>query len=77
MSLGAWAMFGMFSFLMKIYADDGYQGPMLRTAVKTIIAPVKVEIVKLSDTAKCFVVLPKRWVVERTFVLLGRCRRLA
>ena len=35
------------------------------------------EIVKRSDTAKGFVVLPKRWIVERTFGWLGRCRRLA
>jgi transposase len=36
-----------------------------------------VEIVKRSDTAKKFVVLPKRWIVERTFAWLNRCRRLA
>ena len=36
-----------------------------------------VEIVKRSDRVKGFVVLPKRWVVERTFAWLGRCRRLA
>ena len=35
------------------------------------------EIVKRSDTATGFVVLPKRWIVERTFGWLGRCRRLA
>jgi transposase len=33
--------------------------------------------VKRSDAAKGFVVLPKRWIVERTFGWLGRCRRLA
>jgi len=70
-------MFGMFPFLMKLYADGGYQGPIFRTAVKKIIARINVEIVKRSDTAKGFVVLPRRWVVERTFAWLGRCRRLA
>ncbi len=38
---------------------------------------VSVEIVKRSDTAKGFVVLPKRWIVERTIAWLNRCRRLA
>jgi len=36
-----------------------------------------IEIVKRSDTAKGFEVIPKRWVVERTFAWLGRNRRLA
>ena len=47
-----------------------------RTLTK-IKAQVNVEIVKRSDHAKGFVVLPKRWVVERTFAWFGRCRRLA
>ena len=37
----------------------------------------KIEIIKRSDTAIGFEVLPRRWVVERTFAWLGRCRRLA
>ena len=37
----------------------------------------KIEIIKRSDTAKGFVLLPRRWVVERTFAWLGRNRRLA
>jgi transposase len=41
------------------------------------LASVTVEIVKRSDHAKAFVVLPKRWIVERTLAWLGRCRRLA
>ena len=40
-------------------------------------ARAKLEIVKRSDAAKGFVVLQKRWIVERTFGWLGRCRRLA
>ena len=70
-------MFGMFPFLLKLYADGGYQGPRFRAALKKIMAQVNVEIVKRSDQAKAFVVLPRRWVVERTFAWLGRCRRLA
>jgi len=35
------------------------------------------QIVKRSDTAKGSEALPRRWVVERTFAWLGRCRRLA
>jgi transposase len=70
-------MFDMYPFLLKLYADGGYQGPVFRRAVTKIMAQVNVEIVKGSDQAKGFVVLPKRWVVERRFVWLGRCRRLA
>ncbi len=42
-----------------------------------MIAQIDVEIVKRSDKAHGFIVLPKRWVVERTLAWLGRCRRLA
>jgi transposase len=77
---GAWVMatlFGLHPFLMKLYADGGYQGPQFQRAVKKVLTRVNVEIVKRSDQAKGFVVLPKRWIVERTFAWLGRCRRLA
>jgi transposase len=70
-------LFGLFPFLLKIYADGGYRGPVFQSAVKAAIANLNVEIVKRSDQAKGFVVLPKRWVVERTFAWLNRCRRLA
>ncbi len=69
-------MFGLYPF-RKLYADGGYQGPVFRRAVTKIMAQVNVEIVNRSDQAKGFAVLPKRWVVERTFAWLGRCRRLA
>jgi len=70
-------LFGAYPFLMKLYADGGYQGPGFRLAAEEAIAQLNVEIVKRSDRAKGFVVLPKRWIVERTFASLGRCRRLA
>jgi transposase len=70
-------LFGLYPFLLKLYADGGYQGPEFRTAVKAILSAVAVEIVKRSDHAKRFIVLPKRWVVERTLAWLNRCRRLA
>jgi len=70
-------LFGRFPFLLKLYADGGYQGPVFRGALKKLLSKVNVEIVKRSDTAKKFAVLPKRWIVERTFAWLGRGRRLA
>ena len=70
-------LFGLYPFLLKLYADGGYQGPVFQNAVKAAMANLNVEIVKRSDQAKGFVVLPKRWVVERTFAWLNRCRRLA
>jgi transposase len=76
---GAWllgTLFGLYPFLLKLYADGGYQGPEFRKSVKAVLSQVQVEIVKRSDQAKGFVVLPKRWVVERTLAWLNRCRRL-
>jgi transposase len=76
---GAWllaTLFGLYPFLLKLYADGGYQGPEFRKSVKAVLSQVRVEIVKRSDQAKGFVVLPKRWVVERTLAWLNRCRRL-
>src|SRR5919205_122715 len=77
---GIWllaTLFARYPFLMKLYADAGYQGPQFQRALKKVLKRVNLEIVKRSDQAKRFVVLPKRWIVERTFAWLGRCRRLA
>ncbi len=70
-------MFGKFPFLQKLFADGGYQGPQFGDAQKKALPFVDTEIVKRSDAAKGFEALPRRWVVERTFSWLGRCRRLA
>ncbi len=70
-------LFGMFPFLLKLYADGGYQGPQFQDALQGVFRQVNVEIVKRSDTVKGFTVLPKRWLVERTIGWLNRCRRLA
>jgi len=70
-------LFGAFPFLTKLFADGGYQGSRFRSAVARILPRVTVEIVKRSDQAKGFAVLPKRWIVERSLAWFGRCRRLA
>ena len=62
--------------LRHIFADGGYAGQKLRDALKAI-GRWTVQIVKCSDTAEGFEVLPRRWVVERTFAWLGRGRRLS
>lgn len=66
----------LFPFIERIYADGGYQGPRVRAAAART-GTWKVEIVKRSDIAKGFVVLPKRWIVERTLAWISRNRRLA
>ena len=71
------SLFGLFAFLMKLYADGGYQGEPFQDAMRKVLAQVTVEIVTRSDRARGFVVLPRRWIVERTFAWLNRCRRLA
>jgi len=70
-------LFGMFPFLRKLFADGGYQGAKFQRALAKILPQLKTEITKRSDKAKGFEILPRRWVVERTFAWLGRCRRLA
>jgi putative transposase len=66
----------LFPFVERIYADGGYQGPRVRAAAART-GTWKIEIIKRSDIAKGFVVLPKRWVVERTLAWISRNRRLA
>jgi putative transposase len=66
---------GRFPWLELVWADGGYNAGQVEAAVAK--EPVlRLEIVKRSDDMKGFVVLPRRWVVERTFSWFGRNRRL-
>jgi putative transposase len=67
-------MAGRFGRLKLIWADGGYAGEFVRV-VRQVFGRI-IEIVKRSDLGK-FVVLPKRWIVERTFAWLGKYRRLS
>jgi putative transposase len=61
--------------LSLIWADGNYTGPLEAWVSEHLDA--RLEIVKRSDDQSGFQVLPRRWVVERTFAWLGRYRRLA
>ncbi|MCP1242860.1 IS5-like element IS1032 family transposase, partial [Acetobacter lambici] len=64
----------LFPWLRHLIGDGGYAGEKLRGALAEL-GRWTIEIVKRSDRAEGFVVLPKRWIVERSFAWLGRCRR--
>lgn len=67
---------GQFPGLELVWADGAYNAHQV-TATVAANQPLRIEIVKRSDDMKGFVVLPRRWVVERTFSWFGRNRRLA
>jgi transposase len=58
----------------NILVDAGYTGEIIATQIKAIISAT-VEVIKRSEL-HTFVALPKRWVVERSFAWLEKCRRL-
>jgi len=66
----------LFPFIERIYGDGGYQGPKTaKAAART--GEWTIEIVERPATAIGFEVLPKRWIVERTFAWISRFRRMA
>jgi transposase len=65
-----------FPWLRHVFADGAYAGDKLAGAMKNL-SNWTFEILRRSDTAKGFEVLPRRWVVERTLAWLNRNRRLA
>lgn len=66
---------GKFSRLKLIWADGGYAGKLIEWTQE--LGHWILEIVKRSDDVTGFQVLPKRWIVERTFAWFGRNRRLS
>lgn len=61
--------------LERIWADGSYAGELVQCVASVLHCVL--EIVKRSDDAQGFVVLPHRWIVERTFAWLGKFRRLS
>lgn len=66
---------GLFARLKTIWADGGYTGEGFARVARRLGR--EIEIIKRSDDRAGFEVLPKRWIVERTFAWLGRYRRLS
>jgi putative transposase len=60
--------------LVRIWADGGYAGKLVEWVADLGFS---LDIVKRSDDLSGFTVLPKRWIVERTFAWLSRYRRLS
>lgn len=66
-----------FAWLRLLWVDGGYAGDSFARWIKVLRPKLAVQVVKRSDGEKAFKVLPRRWVVERTFGWLMRHRRLA
>ena len=67
---------GYFTWLRLLWVDGGYSGPAFAQWVKGLRRKLVVAVIKRSDAVRGFQVLPRRWVVERTFGWLMRQRRL-
>jgi transposase len=66
----------LFPFILAIFADAGYQGARAASAARCS-GRWRLRIVRRAEASRGFVVLPKRWIAERTLAWLTRCRRLA
>jgi transposase len=62
-------------YVEKFLVDGGYAGEKFANKISVILKKAKVEVVKRSELHR-FKVIPKRWVVERSFAWLEKCRRL-
>ena len=65
----------LFPFIRLVWTDGGYAGKLVKQA-RTCWG-FAIQIIKRTDNVKGFQLLPRRWVVERTFAWLGRYRRLS
>ena len=67
---------GWFTWLRRLWVDGGYSGPEFAQWVRGLRPKLTVEVVKRCAKKDGFTVLPRRWIVERTFGWLMRHRRL-
>ncbi len=71
------ALVSLYGQLQIIWADGGYLGTLVHWVKQLrLFGKPKLEIVRRCDQARGFTVLPKRWIVERTFGWLFKSRRL-
>jgi transposase len=70
-------LLGFFPWLRKVWADSAYCGPEFAAWVREQRPQLEIEVIKRSDDLRGVHVLPKRWIVERTFAWLVQNRRLA
>ena len=61
----------------RVFADGAYGGPKLRGHLERLSLSEAIGTVEKPKDIRGFTVLHRRWVVERTFAWMGRCRRLA
>ena len=66
----------VFTWLRKLWVDGGYAGPEFAEAAREHRPKLDVEVVRRGDETSGFAVLPRRWIVERTFAWLVQHRRL-